>query len=83
MSREKLRLKGGRLHAFWFVMDVRFASACRTCSLCPENLVIFQTMLLCSGSYLALPCEHRSVVFAVLSGVGILMMTFVANNLLP
>jgi hypothetical protein len=74
------RLSGGRLHAFWFVMLVSVASAVSTYSLPPENRAIFQTILLCSGSYLARPWLVRSVVLAVFSGVGMRMTTFVANS---
>jgi hypothetical protein len=50
MSRLKLRLRGGRDQARWFVMAVSSASALSTYSAWPPKRDIFQTMLFSLGS---------------------------------
>lgn len=45
-----------------------------------NRVTYFHSMMLVAGSYLALPCVTRDVMFVVLSGVGIDKMTFVANK---
>lgn len=72
---------GGRLHAFLTVVLVKSAFAVKTISSFPPNLATFHTIQFSLPLYFAFPELTLILVFAVLSGTGILMTTFCAKIL--
>ena len=72
---------GGRAHAFGRTVRTNSRSADNIASAFPGNFLILHMIAFCSGSYLARPKGHLILDLDVFFGTGILITTWVANNL--